>query len=121
MKTEGKGGDFSGPTIKKIIHSEEIFLYLAVHLGEKFDPIIQLLRGIVVVHNLCRSRELNNDFRIILGEFTICMEECNQKFRLSKILKSKIISDHLQEYFKMTGKSLLCQSDEHMEAKYIYF
>ena len=44
------------------------------------------------------------------------MEECNQKFGLSKTLKSHIISDHLQEYFEMTGKSLLCQSDEHVEA-----
>ena len=42
-----------------------------------------------------------------LHSFTINMEECYDRFKLSKTLKTHIISDHLADYFSATGKTLL--------------
>ena len=52
MKPEGKGGDFSDPMIEKIIHSDEILSDLSLCLGEKYIPLVQLLRSTADVHNL---------------------------------------------------------------------
>ena len=44
------------------------------------------------------------------------MEECYDVLGLSTTLKMHIISDHLADYFDLTGKTLLNVSDEHIEA-----
>ena len=59
MKPEGKGEDFSGPIIKKIIQSDEILRELSEYLGVRYLPVIQLLITLAKVHNVCRNRELN--------------------------------------------------------------
>ena len=43
------------------------------------------------------------------------MEECSEKFGLTKTLKTHIISDQLGDYFRLTGKTLINCSDEHVE------
>ena len=52
MKPDGKGGDYSGPTIKKVIHSEIKLLELQLHVGENLKPFIDLLRSLAEAHRL---------------------------------------------------------------------
>ena len=100
MKSDGKGGDYSGPTIKKILHSETKLLELEQHVGDNFKPFIELLRSLANVHTLCSSSKLNPDFEMILNEFTINMEECYKKFQLSKPLTTHIISHIIRTAIK---------------------
>ena len=80
------------------------------------SALIQLLKTLAEVHNMRRNRELDIEFQYIIDEFTIAMEDCYQTFDISKTLKMHILSDHLGDYFRMTGKTLVNQSDEHVEA-----
>ena len=108
MKGDGKGGDFSGKIIKKIVHSEAILEDLQSSISDGFIPFINILKSIASVHNLCRAAVLSPDFDEILNEFTISAEECSSKFGLSKTLKMHIISDHVVDFLAEQENSSNC-------------
>ena len=101
---------------KKIIHDDSKLEYLKEFVGFELAPLIECLRSLSSVYDLCRRRVLDPNFQEIISEFTITWAECSEKFGLSKTLKVHIISDHLSDYFHKEGKTLLKRNDENVEA-----
>ena len=85
MKPNGKGGDFSGPIIKKILHNNEILEDLDKFDGEKYSPLIDCLNNLGYVHDLCRKASLDPNFKYILHEFTIIMKNATKSLGFQKL------------------------------------
>jgi hypothetical protein len=116
MKPDGQGGEYSGPTIKKIVHSEVILEDLQSCLEETHVPLLTCLKSIGELHNICRSRILNPSYKQVISDFNTNWDQCTQMFGLSKTLKIHIICDHLEQYFTKTGSTLLDKTDETTES-----
>ena len=83
-------------------------------MGDDYLQKVDCLKSLAEVHNICRSPSLRIDYEEVIQEITITLEEC--RVGISKTMKVHIISDHLPEYFKKTGKTLLKINDEVVEA-----
>ena len=114
MKGSGCGGDFNGPTIKKIIHSEKKLNDLLVSVsGSK--PFVKTLRSMARLHTLVSARHLDPKYEDIIWDFAMDWHNLYKEFGLSHTLKIHIIRDHLADRLRQSGETLVDESDEHTE------
>ena len=78
---------------------------------------VEYLRSIGKVNKICTSSNVDIDnVKSVLEEFRTKFTQLQEGFNLSQTLKIHIIMDHLEDYFKLSGQSLLRSSDELVEA-----
>ena len=94
---EGPGGKFNGPSIKFILREENL-CELEAELIEEASPFLSYLRSIRSLHELCTSRDLQ-DQGLILFDFAVNFEYLFENFNLNMTLKVHIILHHYQDYF----------------------
>ena len=111
---EGPGGKFNGPSIKFILREENL-CELEAELIEDACPFISYLRSIRSLHELCTSRDLE-DQDLILFDFSVNFEYLFENFNLNMTLKVHIILHHYKDYFDMTQKSMRFTNGEFVES-----
>ena len=88
---------------------------LEAELIEDASPFISYLRSIRSLHELCTSRDLQ-DQNLILFDFAVNFEYLFENFNLNMTLKVHIILHHYQDYFDMTQKSMRFTNGEFVES-----
>ena len=117
LRGSGPGGDLNGPAIKKIVNSDENLDELKESIPVELDSIVDHLKLIGEVNKVATSKTLDIDkAKLVLSKFRMNFYYIQEKFDLSESLKIHIINDHLEDYFELTGETLLTASDEITEA-----
>ena len=117
IKGSGKGGDYNGPTIKDLITNEDKLSELREIVGEVYKDFVEHLTNISVVHKVANAKELNlEEARKAINQFERHWCLMQAKHDLSESLKIHIIRHHILEYMEKTGETLLCVTDEIVEA-----
>ena len=98
----------------KMNWNEENLCELEAELIEEASPFLSYLRSIRSLHELCTSRDLQ-DQDLILFDFAVNFEYLFENFNLNMTLKVHIILQHYQDYFDMTQKSMRFTNDEFVE------
>ena len=121
IKRGGPGGQFNGPTIKKILMNHQGILEelrnIVTEGGDDFKLFIDHLENLGNVHFAVNMKVLNMErVKNALETFRETFSKLQSVFDLSMTLKVHIISEHYQEHFDSTGKTLLSYSDEVTES-----
>ena len=78
---------------------------------------VDYLRCIGKVNKICTSKFIEIDnVKSVPSKFRGIFKQLQDKFNLSQTVKIHIIMDHLENYFELSGQSLLKSSDELVEA-----
>ena len=121
MKGSGPGGQFNGPTLKKILENhngklDELKEIVSKH-GNEFTMFTDFLENLgklnVAVNLKTLEKELIGG---IIGQLDSIFQRLQARFDLSMPLKVHVILHHYMDFFESFGETLLSYSDEVTEA-----
>ena len=121
IKGSGPGGQFNGPTIKKILENHhgklDQLLDIVSKRGDDYKLFIEHLTNLGHLNNAVNLKTLDKDLigRIIQNLGNV-FQQLQAKFDLSMPLKMHVILHHYMEFFESFGETLLNYSDEVIEA-----
>ena len=121
IKSSGPGGQYNGPTIKKILQNHQGKLDQLANIvskgGDDFKFFIQHLKNLGNLHHAVNLKVLDTELvDRTIEAFESTFAQLQEKFDLSMPLKVHIIKSHYREYFEATGKTFLTVSDEVTES-----
>ena len=121
IKGSGPGGQFNGPTIKKIFENhngklDQLHDIVSKH-GEEYELFIKHLANLGALNNAVNKKTLDKELvGEILADLGRIFQELQEKFNVSMPLKMHVILHHYQDFFELSGETLLSYSDEVTEA-----
>ena len=115
-KTEGRGGKFAGPSIRRIT-SEPLISDLESMLPADIGPdVAAYLRSIRKIYDISVAVDLDPNWRQYIAEFDrLFMILYRSRIQLNETYKVHIIRCHLGEHFEETGCTLRNTSGEYIE------
>ena len=103
----------NGPTIKGLLSNTEIWNELECILPEEFSILTKHLKNLWKINKIATSKVLDIDeAKDVLKELSEDFKDMKTKLELSQSLKMQFIMDHLEDYFELSGRTLLVGSDE---------
>ena len=121
IKGSGPGGQFNGPTIKKILENHHGKLNQLLDIvskgGDDYKLFIQHLENLGHLNSAVNLKTLDKELvgRIVQNLGSI-FQQLQEKFDLSMPLKMHVILHHYMEFFESFGETLLTYTDEVTEA-----
>ena len=121
LKGSGPGGQFNGPTIKKILENQHGKLDqlhdIVSKKGVDYTLFIQHLVNLGHLNSAVNMKTLDKELvgKIVQNLGNI-FQQLQEKFDLSMPLKMHVILHHYQDFFELSGETLLTYSDEITEA-----
>ena len=115
-KTEGRGGKFAGPSIRRITRDpliSELESMLPADIG---PDVAAYLRSIRKIYDVSVAVDLDPNWREYIAEFDrLFMKLYHSRLKLNETYKVHIIRCHLGEHFEETGCTLRITSGEYIE------
>ena len=120
IKGFGPGGEIQGDILKNIMNNDSKLNELESNIT-KCDPNMNLftehLRHLAKLNAVANSKELDIDLaKSVLLQLRSNYFKLVNQFDLSQTVKMHIVCDHYEDYFELTGESLLSVSDEITES-----
>ena len=121
IKGSGPGGQFNGPTIKKILGNhngklDELENIVSKH-GNDYKLFIEHLRNLEQLNIAVNLKRLDKELIAgIIDRLGNIFQRLQARFDLSMPLKVHVILHHYLEFFETFGETLLTYSDEITEA-----
>ena len=121
IKGSGPGGQFNGPTIKKILENHRGKLDqlhdIVSKKGVDYTLFIQHLVNLGHLNSAVNMKILDKELVVkIVQNLGNIFQQLQEKFDLSMPLKMHVILHHYQDFFELSGETLLTYSDEITEA-----